>query len=362
MLGEYEYLIYTDAWLTGEVTAGVGPYKFFNLGPSLEEPGRVWPTIGLRVSTHVSFHRLKMNKTDALRYHGGSITDEIAALASLKCGVRLRSGGLTRRFELNDDPQGRPIAWSVRHNPELSSFIGVRRLRLPTITGQHSMMPLEEMKSFPALAPVDAIGLVRSARLYQDALWLSESEPHLSWLMLVSAVETIANLWRTASDPPIARLKASHAEFVKYLERAGVPGLSERVADQFADTIGATKKFIDFLLQYAPPAPEKRPPKWGQVDWSKDNLKRAFAKVYLHRSKALHTGIPFPAPMCQPPVKYEASWPAVEERPTPKAVSVGGGTWVEKDMPMLLHTFEYIARSALNAWWSSAAKPASGKA
>src|SRR5260370_13396815 len=82
MLGEYEYLMYTDAWLTGEVTEGVGPYKFFNLGPSLKEPGRVWPTIALLLSIHVSFAPPKFDKTDALRYHGGSMTDEIAALAS----------------------------------------------------------------------------------------------------------------------------------------------------------------------------------------------------------------------------------------------------------------------------------------
>jgi len=359
MLGEYEYLIYTDAWLTGEVTDGVGPYKFFNLGPSLEEPGRVWPTVALRLSIHVSFDPPKMDKTDALRYHGGSMTDEIAALASLKCGVRLRSGGQTRRFEANGDPQGRPVAWSDRRDPELGSFIGTRRLRLPTVTGQHSMMPIQEMKSFPSLAPDHAIGLVRSARLYQDALWLSESEPNLSWLMLVSAVETAANLWRSVNDPPLERLKASRGEFVKYLESTAVAGLPERVADEFTDSIGATKKFVDFLLEYAPPAPEKRPSEWGQVDWSNDNLRRAFAKIYVHRSKALHTGIPFPAPMCQPPAKYEASWLAVEERPTPKAVSVAGGTWLERDMPMLLHTFEYIARRALNAWWSSLANPAS---
>ncbi len=358
MLGEYEYLLYTDAWLTGEVTSGVGPYKFFNLGPSLEEPGRVWPTIGLRLSTHVSFDLPKMNKTDALRYHGGSMTDEIAALASLKCGVRLRSGGQTRRFDPGDDPLGRPVAWSERRGPELSSFIGTRRLRLPTITGQHSMMPIGEMKSFPSLAPGDAIGLVRSARLYQDALWLSESEPHLSWLMLVSAVETAANLWRSAKGPALERLKASHGEFVEYLESVRVPGLPEKVANQFADSIGMTKKFIDFLIEYAPPAPEKRPPAWAQVDWSNDSLRRGFGRIYGHRSNALHAGIPFPAPMCQPPAKFEASWPAGEERPTAKAVSVAGGTWLEEDMPMLLHTFEYIARHALNAWWSSAASAA----
>lgn len=43
-------------------------------------------------------------------------------------------------------------------------------------------MSVEEMLSFPTLEAKQAIALVRSARLYQDALWLVESEPNLSWL------------------------------------------------------------------------------------------------------------------------------------------------------------------------------------
>lgn len=49
------------------------------------------------------------------------------------------------------------------------------------------------------------------------------------------------------------------------------------------------------------------------------------------------------------------SWEAVAERPIGLATSVGSGTWLAKDTPMLLHTFEYIARNALIAWWTSMA-------
>jgi len=34
------------------------------------------------------------------------------------------------------------------------------------------------------------VALTRAARLYQDALWMIESEPSLAWLLLVSAIET----------------------------------------------------------------------------------------------------------------------------------------------------------------------------
>jgi len=33
------------------------------------------------------------------------------------------------------------------------------------------------------------------------------------------------------------------------------------------------------------------------------------------------------------------------------ASSAMDGTWVAKDTPILLHTFEYIVRNALIAWW-----------
>jgi hypothetical protein len=59
--------------------------------------------------------------------------------------------------------------------------------------------------------------------------------------------------------------------------------------------------------------------------------------------------------MCASPVKYEKVWKAVEERPAALGTAVSGGIWLAKDLPMLLHTFEYIARYALNAWWSAMA-------
>ena len=115
--GSYEYQIYTDARMTGEVTQGLDPYQFFNLVPlrHLYQPrGTVTAAITLRVSSHIDVEGPPMDKTDQARYHGGWIADEIAARASLKCGVRCRAGGQTRRFERGDDPHGRPLEWFTR--------------------------------------------------------------------------------------------------------------------------------------------------------------------------------------------------------------------------------------------------------
>jgi hypothetical protein len=57
----------------------------------------------------------------------------------------------------------------------------------------------------------------RAARLYQDALWIVESEPNLAWIMLVSTVETAAKEW--------------------------------------SDKNHNRNRFIDFVVSYLPPPP-----------------------------------------------------------------------------------------------------------
>ena len=213
-------------------------------------------------------------------------------------------------------------------------------------------MPLEALASFPQLPPNGAITLTRVARLYQDALWLSESEPNLSWLLLVAAVETAANFWSAGDDSPLERMREAREDFVAYLEASAGPDVAVRVAEEFAGSIGSTKKFVEFLRTYVPDPPEVRPADWGQVDWSVEGLRRSFKQIYGYRSRALHDGMPFPAPMCDPPYRHE-TWRCVAERPIGLAMGVAGGTWLAKDTPMLLHTFEYIVRKALMKWWRS---------
>ncbi|MCX5892453.1 MAG: hypothetical protein NTW80_05680, partial [Deltaproteobacteria bacterium] len=118
----------------------------------------------------------------------------------------------------------------------------------------------------------------------------------------------------------------------------------------------ATKKFIDFVLEFLPPPPIKRPAQWSQIDWSKNKIKKALRKIYSYRSKALHGGIPFPAPMCLPPFR-QPKWEAYSEKPLGPDVRKLGGKWLEvcspDDIPMLLQTFEYITRGVLLEWWET---------
>lgn len=365
-LGVYEYLMYTDARLTGEVADGLEPYRFFNLIPTEMRKGRVRPAVALRMSLHVDFRMFSPSRErKEKRYHGGGMEDELAALASLKCGVRLRIAGLTRRFDVKGDPQGRleaypslPEPTSIIDDTRNIAGLNVPGLVLESATSEHSMRPIEEIKTFSTLSPRQAVDLVRAARLYQDALWTVESEPNLAWLMLVAAIETAANSFYITKDPPLERLRTSCPEFVKYLENTGVKGLATKVADKFADSIGATKKFVDFLMRFLPRPPKQRPAEGIQVEWTHSNLEKVFRLIYRYRSKALHDGIPFPAPMCMPPrFGPPLRGRVAEEKPIGLGSQIGIHEWQEKDTPILFHTFEYIARNALNAWWTEIAAP-----
>jgi hypothetical protein len=81
--GAFEYPLFTDARITGEITEGYGPYQFLNPVHLRKRPGLVRPAIILRFELRLKFPDPVMKSTDARRYHGGSLIDEIAALSSL---------------------------------------------------------------------------------------------------------------------------------------------------------------------------------------------------------------------------------------------------------------------------------------
>ena len=82
------------------------------------------PSIVLRLSDHIQHEDFKVDsyngvfhdlETDASNYHGGSISDEIAALLSLNLGIRAKAGGCTRVFSEGDDEKGLSrLLWSKK--------------------------------------------------------------------------------------------------------------------------------------------------------------------------------------------------------------------------------------------------------
>lgn len=347
-----EFPFFSDAHITGEQTNGFGPYQFLNTVPFTELPGEVSAAVILRVAVHLDQYRPQMTKTDASLYHGGTLVDEIAALMSLAMGIRVRAGGESRRFECGQDPLGHP---TLREKPPIP-IVCVRNHRpiLPDVTGTHSMDELELLKSIPNVACERYVNLVRAARFYQDALWTAEAEPNIAWLMLVSAIEIGANDLFQTEATQVQRLQEWRPELGELLAEAGGHRHLEQVAAIIANCFGATKKFLDFTLRHMPPEPDRRPAaEWFRLNWSRSEIKKVLNKVYEYRSNALHGGIPFPAPMLNPPSPSDETSIPSEVPFMGLAAHTRGGTWLPKDCPINLHCFHYIARHVLLNWWRS---------
>ena len=357
--GAIETGLFSDAHVTGQLENGYGPYKFINHLALPELVPDVRPAIILRVELHIdenSTAPLPWTPDDS-RFHGGTFSDEAAALLSLSLGLRLKAGPVTREFEPGADPRGQPLGYDSRCQPVPPSTSSGKRL--PGKTGTHLLDSDVSLKTLPNLDAKAAIAIVRSARLYQDAIWIADAEPSLSWVMLVSAIEVAAGHWRATQASPIDRLSEAKPALAQLLRAAGGEGLIAKVADQIADTMGSTKKFVDFISEYLPSPPSVRPlGSVAQVCWESAEMRRHLKMIYSYRSRALHAGTPFPLPMTNPPMLGRQD-ETPEERPLGLMMSSHGAVWKAEDCPMCLHTFEYIVRESLNAWWQTSAGPTS---
>lgn len=347
-----EVPLYTDARITGQETGeglNLGPYALLNTVPYEDAFGWLRPNVILRANIkHEDAPAPHSMETDETRYHGGGLFDELGALLSLCLGVRFWPGGVTRDFGSDADPKGRPRAEPNHVKPTLI----VRKLRpivprLRTAPLRHAQ-PLERL---PHSQPQDAIALVRASRLYQQALWLADAQPHLTWLLLVSAVETVAVHYFEGGLDAVSLLKKYKAEVAESISASCSNGVLQLVAEHLAPTMKATAKYDRFLKDFLPEPPTPRPPEVVQCSWEPASIRKALLTIYEYRSRALHAGTPFPEPMCSLPLRFK-DWEAVSEKPGGTATSFLGGTWTHEDVPMHLHVFEHIARGAILNWWN----------
>lgn len=347
----YEYPLYTDARILGEVKGQCGPYSFLNL-VSDHPDQRVRAGFIVRIAvTDIGDGDLRNRlKTDTARFHGGSLVDEISALSSLVLGVRVEAGDCSREFNLkSNDPFGRPQGWGRRVPPVLN--IAANQPIIPSARTQTNLGDLLVLNSVTRLNQQQAVALIRAARLFKDALWIGESEPELAWLMLVSALESGAQCWSKGDYEPWQKMVKSKRDLSKFLLCSGGRTMLRKVSSFLGDSIGATKKFSTFCLHFLPSAPDHRPVEdWLRIDWSQKNWKKIFNKVYGYRSKALHVGIPFPIPMCEPPYIASSNGIPTERGLVALAMHGHGGTWAADDVPINLNLFVQVTRNILINW------------
>jgi len=164
-------------------------------------------------------------------------------------------------------------------------------------------------------------------------------------------LEVAANEWQKEQGDKIARLQHSKPDLYKFLVNLEDRSILPTVAEHIADSLGITRKFVEFVSKFLPDPPQLRPPELAQFNWESSQLKKALRTIYGYRSDALHNGRPFPGPMCEAPARLDSSWQAPAEKMIAQATSQRGGVWLQDAIPMNLYLFEYIARTALLKWW-----------
>ncbi len=346
----FECPFFSDAHIPGEIATGLGPYEILNGLAGQEDFGVARQALVLRCGYYGKWDTLALSQTNDESYHGGSLTDEVAALLSVTLGVRLKPGAVNRLFIPGEDPKGRPFGHGFgRENGAPVLLTREARSIVPRALGTHDLGECELLKKLLVLPAKESIALVRAARYFQDGMWLTESEPALSWILFVSAIETAANRWREGDDDPEEKLREAKLQLVEYLEDVGGQELVARIASEFVRYMGSTKKFVDFLLTFRPEPPPIRPVLAYQLSWDNAPFKKAMSKIYDYRSRALHGGKPFPMPMCTPPFDWMST--GVPHEIIGHNTGMVGAAWSVADLPMHLHMFVYIVQGALMNWW-----------
>ncbi|MFE3196891.1 hypothetical protein [Embleya sp. NPDC059237] len=363
----YEYPLYTDAYVT-EYSVSIGPFEFINtLAHDVRDP-RMAPGIVLRLDVHPDSDTapysvgtdLGQLETQAEEWLGLAEHDEVAVLASLALGIRLRSTGATRQFLPDGDPLGQPIEYDHRP-PPWTITSNSTSLVLPGYAERE--VCLTELKDwfdrYRRLPAGDALTLVRAARNYRDALWIADDDPETAWLWLVSALEAAAVREQITGIDKIELLGMWKRKVKRLIEETGDEVLLRRVAKELASLGNTTARYLKLVEVYAPGPPLKRPSEHLRVDWSPEGLAQAAELIYNYRSRRLHEGTPFPWPMYGAPFHSMAINESVApERPGGIASHSGRNRWTAEDLPMHLHIYTYLTRGTLLNWWKVRAERA----
>jgi hypothetical protein len=168
----------------------------------------------------------------------------------------------------------------------------------------------------------------------------------------VSAVEVVA-VHTTGTKPVWRRFEEAMPEVWANLVTGGGHEHAQIIGSALAPLVRSTDRFIKLLSVHGPSAPTRRPAEPQRIDW--DDLGDRLRAVYNYRSRVLHDGLPFPDPMCSPPMEWDGDVP-VEKAPWLSSTA-NAATWSAEAIPMFIHTFEYIVRGALTSWWRGRGVP-----
>jgi hypothetical protein len=122
--------------------------------------------------------------------------------------------------------------------------------RIPRLQEAANLLNLAPIEKLPRLTLEAANVVMKVARMYQQALWLADTHPEMSWLLFVSAVEAAAAYWwmsslRNDEGPWLPE------ELAAILKRHCChKSIINPISAYMAKYTEATKKFINFTLTF----------------------------------------------------------------------------------------------------------------
>jgi hypothetical protein len=306
--------------------------------------------------------------TSTYTYHpDDEVVRDLAALLSLLCRRLITVAGKAseryadyrhvlfecRPFPLPLATSMRRVYWRPQPYTVITSFEG-QELRdyNPRPKPVDARQLTDLLLALPKLQ--HAQSLVASCRLYALALELIHERPDISYQLLISSVETIANgtLWsfQPSDDVKVEHQKALY-ELALSLE-LDVDTAKKLAVEACKREWWATRKFKQFLIDNVAESV------WTEQDElfyrmqqeglpKREEFERTLGKIYNARSKATHEGQPFPVT-----ASYTGG-PSISMR----AASMLFGS--ESPFPPVVW-FERIVNSALCSFWERAVPASQG--
>jgi len=372
-----EYPLFTDAcFIKGEILNENSPYQILN--PDVFNGNNVivmrlilrleeYSVTQATAPTELNTPRISATESAPFDFYlEGNTPDQIAVILSLCLGIRIKAGTINRLFDTNGDNYGKPIAHMAHTNPSAVRLVGEHAVlpsALENIYDQKKKFSLDSAESyfssFMQLNTEQATLLIRAAKLYRDALWLIESEPQLSWIMLVSAIEVVAKEHIKTDNDPVNIFRDKEEALATEVEKHGGTDLLLKIANLFVEKKWVGKKYLKFLIDFLPEPPSPRVPESMQIAWDKlkqNSGKNPLMTIYNYRSKALHSGTPFPLDMCYMPRLPGIPYELAEKPNSSLFIAKDGQSQKVEVGPMMLSLFEYIVRNSLLNWWKSCLK------
>ena len=374
-----EFYLYSDfGIISGDLLSNESrlPFSVLNTN-SQDEENKLIPRFILRYFDFIPLYSknpCNINIAPNL-YINITAQEQISCLLSLLLAIRLKSGDIIRTMTCIDEERQIFSDVKVFYNlPDLEKINRVilfDKKNIKLIRQVKSLKNELNVKDNYCLSPFlkllnshrsTIVYIIKAAKLYSDAIFLGETEPNIAFILLISAIESVAEGYFYASDiknfSDLFEKESKICEIMQTtkatygVQKKSISKLFKGNKIDNKKNIQIDIKFMFFLIKFMPnisPPNIGDIPKHYQLAWNdKEKMLEAFATIYNYRSRYLHDGTSFPLPMLLSPLQFPFKF--YPEKP-PANCSHGGIYFYEMDLPMYLYVFEYIVQQSIQNWW-----------